>query len=102
MILQIIFRETRNKCLKSAVNRDFHYVFVVLDNHYYAINDIACRDRRLIPVATTWLVWFLVTFGQPSFSSSESDNWEGIALDVIVKCNMTMNVFIHPVVVNNN
>ena len=24
---------------------------------------------RLIPVATTWLVWFSVTFGQPSFSS---------------------------------
>ena len=32
------------------------------------------RDRagRLIPVATTWLVSFSVTFGQPSFSSSVS------------------------------
>ena len=27
---------------------------------------------RLILVATTWLVWFSVTFGQPSFSSSFS------------------------------
>ena len=27
---------------------------------------------RLIPVATTWLVWFSVTFGQPSFSASVS------------------------------
>ena len=25
---------------------------------------------RLIPVVTTWLVWFSETFGQPSFSSS--------------------------------
>ena len=32
------------------------------------------RDVMVDPcyAATTWLVWFLVTFGQPSFSSSVS------------------------------
>ena len=33
---------------------------------------IVTMTGRLIPVATTWLIWFSVTFGQPSFSSSVS------------------------------
>ena len=43
--------------VKFAVNRDFHFVFVVFDKRYFVIND------------TTW---FSVTFGQPSFPSSVS------------------------------
>ena len=30
-------REINDLC---AVNRDFHYVFVIFDNRYYVINDI--------------------------------------------------------------
>ena len=41
-----------------AVSRDFHIMSLLFST--------------TIPVATTWLVWFLVTFGQPSFSSSVS------------------------------
>ena len=33
---------------------------------------IVTMTGRLIPVVTTWLVWFAVTFGQPLFSSSVS------------------------------
>ena len=29
------------------MNRDFHYVFVIFDNRYYVINDIAWRDRTV-------------------------------------------------------
>ena len=38
--------------VKFAANRDFHYVFVIFDNGFCAI-----VTSRLIPVATTWLVW---------------------------------------------
>ena len=55
------------------MNRDFHYVFVIfrqplLRNKWYCVT----VTGRLIPVAITWLVWFSVTFGRPSFSSSVS------------------------------
>ena len=48
------------------MNRDFHYVFVI----YIALHYIYMVDACY--AATMWLVWFSVTFGQPSFFSSLS------------------------------
>ena len=69
---KIIFRETRNKCL---IRREpwfslclCHFRQPLLRNKWYCVT----VTGRLIPVATTWLVWLSVTFGQPSFSSSVS------------------------------
>ena len=46
---KIIFREIRKKCLFAVIS-DFHYVFVVFDNHYYVINDkLRDRDRMVDP-----------------------------------------------------
>ena len=66
---KIIFRETRNKCL---IRREpwfslclCYFRQPLLRNKWYYVT----VTGRLIPVATTWLVWFSVTFGQPSFSS---------------------------------
>jgi len=47
-----LFSVKREINVKFAVNRDFQYVFVIFDNRYDVINDIAR---------------FSVTFGQPSF-----------------------------------
>ena len=54
------------------MNRDFYYVFVIFDNHYYVINYIAWQAgwSLLRQHDHSWLVWFSVTFGQASFSSS--------------------------------
>ena len=41
---EIIFRETRN--VQFAVNRDFHYVFVIYGYGYYLLNDIAWPWRH--------------------------------------------------------
>ena len=69
---KIIFRETRNKCL---IRREpwfslcrCYFQQPLLRNKWYFVT----VTGRLIPVATTWLVWFSVTFNQPSFSSSVS------------------------------
>ena len=65
---KIIFHETRNKCL---IRHEpwfslclCYFRQPLLRNKWYYVT--------VIPVATTWLVWFSVTFGQPSFSSSVS------------------------------
>ena len=67
---KIIFRETRNKCL---IRREPWFSWRLCDfrqpllrNKWYCVT----VTGQLIPVATTWLVWFSVIFGQPSFSSS--------------------------------
>ena len=91
---KIIFRETWNKCL---IRREpwFSYVFVILDNRYYVINDIAWpwrhgwsllrqrgwsgfeRNERFY-LSVNGIQLFLkkklitVTFSQPLFSSSVS------------------------------
>ena len=69
---KIIFRETRNKCL---IRREpwfslclCYFRQPLLRNKWYCVT----VTGRLIPVATTWLVWFPVTFGPPSFSSPVS------------------------------
>ena len=64
----IIFRETRNKCL---IRREPWFSLCLC---YFRQPKWYCVTvtGRLIPVATTWLVWFSVTFGQSSFSSSVS------------------------------
>ena len=69
---KIIFRETRNKCL---IRREPWFSFCLcyfrqplLRNKYFFVT----MTGRLSPVTTTWLVWFSVTFSQPSFSSSVS------------------------------
>ena len=69
---KIIFCETRNKCL---IRREpwfslclCYFRQPLLRNKWYCVT----VTGRLIPVATTWLVWFPVTFGPPSFSSPVS------------------------------
>ena len=69
---KIIFHETRNKCL---IRHEPWFSFCLcyfrqplLRNKCFFVT----MTGRLIPVTTTWLVWFSVTFGQPSFSSSVS------------------------------
>ena len=71
-LCKIIFRETRNKCL---IRREpwfslclCYFRQPLLRNKWYCVT----VTGRLILVATTWLVWSSVTFGQPSFSSSVS------------------------------
>ena len=69
---KIIFRETRNKWF---IRREpwfslclCYFRQPLLRNKWYYMT----VTGRLIPVTTTWLVWFSVTFGQPSFSSCVS------------------------------
>ena len=45
---KIIFRETRNKCLNRR-EPWFYYVFVIFDNRYYVINDVAWPCRTVDP-----------------------------------------------------
>ena len=61
---KIIFRETRNKCL---IRREPWFSLCLsylrqplLRNKWFCVT----VTGRLIHVATTWLVWFSVTFGQ--------------------------------------
>ena len=68
--MAIFFLVKRDFAKLFSVNRDFHDVFFyfrqpLLRNKWYCVT----MALRLIPFATTWLVWFSVTFGQPSSSS---------------------------------